>query len=209
MQRAGPGVALLLNRNSRLNSILRVLVFYPYVVGPVILGFLWSSILGTDGAVNAVVGAKHSLPFLSDPTWAVATVICVIVWSSFGVNVVLYLAGLQTVPDSVIEAAKIDGASPWQTFWRVKLPMLAPTVTVNVVLVVIGLLRVYELILALTAGGPAGETQSFVYNILTSSFDNTQLGYGAAQSVVLMIVIIVVTVGITSARRRSEQAVSA
>ncbi|WP_420313134.1 carbohydrate ABC transporter permease [Streptomyces sp. YS-B37] len=205
----GLGVALLLNRNSRLNAILRVLVFYPYVVGPVILGFLWSSILGTDGAVNAVVGAKHSLPFLSDPTWAVATVICVIVWSSFGVNVVLYLAGLQTVPDSVIEAAKIDGASPWQTFWRVKLPMLAPTVTVNVVLVVIGLLRVYELILALTAGGPAGETQSFVYNILTSSFDNTQLGYGAAQSVVLMIVIIVVTVGITSARRRSEQAVSA
>ncbi|MGR3875308.1 carbohydrate ABC transporter permease [Streptomyces graminifolii] len=205
----GLGVALLLNRNSRLNAVLRVLVFYPYVVGPVILGFLWSSILGTDGAVNAVLGAKHSLPFLSDPTWAVATVICVIVWSSFGVNVVLYLAGLQTVPDSIIEAAKIDGASPWQTFWRVKLPMLAPTVTVNVVLVVIGLLRVYELILALTAGGPAGETQSFVYNILTSSFDNTQLGYGAAQSVVLMIVIIVVTVGITSARRRSEQAVSA
>ncbi|MGW1208040.1 carbohydrate ABC transporter permease [Streptomyces sp. NPDC002499] len=205
----GLGVALLLNRNSRLNAILRVLVFYPYVVGPVILGFLWSSILGTNGAVNAVVGAKHSLPFLSDPTWALATVVCVIVWSSFGVNVVLYLAGLQTVPDSVVEAARIDGATPWQIFWRVKLPMLAPTVTVNVVLVVIGLLRVYELILALTAGGPAGETQSFVYNILTSSFDNTQLGYGAAQSVVLMIVIIVVTIGITAARRRSEQAVAA
>lgn len=205
----GLGVALLLNRNTRINAFLRVLVFYPYVVGAVILGFLWSSILGTNGAVNSVLGAKHSLPFLSDPKWAIATVICVIVWSSFGVNVVLYLAGLQTVPDSVIEAAKIDGASPWQTFWRVKLPMLAPTVTVNVVLVVIGLLRVYELILALTAGGPAGETQSFVYNILTSSFDNTQLGYGAAQSVVLMIVIVVVTVVITASRRRSEQAVAA
>ena len=205
----GLAAALLLNRNSRLNTILRVLVFYPYVVGPVILGFLWSSILGTDGAVNAVLGARHALPFLSDPTWAIVTVICVIVWASFGVNVVLYLAGLQTVPDTVLEAAKIDGASAWQTFWRVKLPMLAPTVTVNVVLVVIGLLRVYELILALTAGGPAGETQSFVYNILTSSFDNTQLGYGAAQSIVLMIVIIAATVGITAARRRSEQAVAA
>jgi raffinose/stachyose/melibiose transport system permease protein len=205
----GMGVALLLNRNTRLNAVLRVLVFYPYVVGAVILGFLWSSILGTDGAVNAVLGAKHALPFLSDPTWAIATVICVIVWSSFGVNVVLYLAGLQTVPDSILEAARIDGASAWQTFWRVKLPMLAPTVTVNVVLVVIGLLRVYELILALTAGGPAGETQSFVYNILTTSFDNTQLGYGAAQSVVLMVVIVAVTVAITAARRRSEQAVAA
>ncbi|MFC1433959.1 carbohydrate ABC transporter permease [Streptacidiphilus sp. N1-3] len=205
----GLGVALLLNRNTRLNAVLRVLVFYPYVVGAVILGFLWSSILGTNGAVNALLGAKHALPFLSNPTWALATVICVIVWSSFGVNVVLYLAGLQTVPDSVLEAARIDGASAWQTFWRVKLPMLAPTVTVNVVLVVIGLLRVYELILALTRGGPAGETQSFVYNILTSSIDNTQLGYGAAQSVVLMIVIVAVTVGITAARRRSEQAVAA
>jgi raffinose/stachyose/melibiose transport system permease protein len=78
-----------------------------------------------------------------------------------------------------------------------------------VVLVVIGLLRVYELILALTAGGPAGETQSIVYNILTSSFDNTQLGYGAAQSIVLMIVIVAATVGITASRRRAEQAVSA
>ncbi|WP_194910967.1 carbohydrate ABC transporter permease [Catenulispora rubra] len=205
----GLGVALLLNRNTRLNALLRVLVFYPYVVGAVILGFLWSSILGTNGAVNAVLGARHALPFLSDPTWATATVICVIVWSSFGVNVVLYLAGLQTVPDMVVEAAKIDGASAWQTFWRVKLPMLAPTVTVNVVLVVIGLLRVYELILALTAGGPAGQTQSFVYNILTSSFDNTQLGYGAAQSIVLMVAIIAATVGITAARRRAEQAVAA
>ncbi|WP_235032417.1 carbohydrate ABC transporter permease [Actinacidiphila yanglinensis] len=205
----GLGVALLLNRNTRINAILRVLVFYPYVVGAVILGFLWSSILGTNGAVDAALGAHHSLPFLSDPKWAIATVVCVIVWSSFGVNVVLYLAGLQTVPDNVLEAAKIDGASPWQTFWRVKLPMLAPTVTVNVVLVVIGLLRVYELILALTAGGPAGETQSFVYNILTSSFDNTQLGYGAAQSVVLMVFIVVVTIVITAARRRSEQAVAA
>jgi ABC-type sugar transport system permease subunit len=207
----GLGVALLLNRNTRFNAIMRVLVFYPYVVGPVILGFLWSSILGTDGAVNAVLTSLGlgSLPFLANPTWATITLICVIVWASFGLNVVLYLAGLQTVPDSLIEAAIIDGASPWQIFWRVKLPMIAPTVTVNIVLVVIGLLRVYELILALTAGGPAGQTQSIVYNILTSSFDNSQLGYGAAQSIVLMIFIVIITIGITAARRRSEEAVSA
>jgi raffinose/stachyose/melibiose transport system permease protein len=207
----GLGLAIALNRNTRLNAFLRVLVFYPYIVGPVILGFLWSSILGTDGAVNSVLGTLKQplLPFLSDPTWALATVICIIVWSSFGVNVVLYLAGLQTVPESLIEAAVIDGASPWQIFWRVKLPMLAPTVTVNIVLVVIGLLRVYELILALTEGGPAGSTQSFVYSILSSSFQNSQLGYGAAQSIVLMVGIIIASVGITAGRRRSEQAVAA
>ena len=208
---AGLGLALFLNRSTRINSFLRVLVFYPYIVGPVILGFLWSSILGANGAVNSALGAlgQEKLPFLSDPTWAMATLIVIIVWSSFGVNVVLYLAGLQTVPESLLEAATIDGATPWQMFWRIKLPMLAPTVTVNVVLVVIGLLRVFEMILALTKGGPAGSTQSIVGSILTSSFENSQLGYGAAQSVVLMIVIVIVTVGITAGRRRAEEAVAA
>lgn len=207
----GLGIALLLNRNTRVNTLMRVLVFYPYVVGPVILGFLWASILGTNGAINSVAASVGSgpLPFLSDPQWAVATLIAVIIWASFGVNVVLYLAGLQTIDASLTEAAIIDGASAWQTFWRVKLPVLAPTVTVNVVLAMIGLLRVYEIILALTAGGPAGTTQSIVFSILTTSFNSSQLGYGAAQSVVLMIVIVAVTVAVTRLRRRSEQAVSA
>lgn len=207
----GLGIAVLLNRNSRVNTLMRVLVFSPYVIGPIILGFLWSSILGSNGAINSVLtnlGAER-LPFLADPTWAMVTTILVIIWASFGVNVVLYLAGLQTLDDSLLEAAVIDGASPWQTFWRVKLPVLAPTVTLNVVLAAIGLLRVYEIVLALTAGGPAGTTQTVVFNILTTSFSRSQLGYGAAQSVVLMVVIITVTVVLTQLRRRSEEAVSA
>jgi ABC-type sugar transport system permease subunit len=207
----GLGVATLLNGNGRVNAFMRVLVFYPYVIGPVILGFLWSSILGANGAINSVATAlgHGRLPLLSDPTWATVSVIGVIVWSSFGVNVVIYLAGLQTIPENLLEAARIDGAGPWQTFWRVKLAMLAPTITVNVVLVTVGLLRVYELILALTAGGPAGATQSVAFNILSTSFNKSQLGYGAAQSIVLMVAIVIVTVAITAARRRSEQAVAA
>jgi ABC-type sugar transport system permease subunit len=188
-----------------------VLVFSPYVVGPIILGFLWSSILGSNGAVNAVLQGLgvDRIPFLAEPGWAMITTLAVIIWASFGVNVVLYLAGLQTIDDALVEAALIDGATPWQTFWRVKLPVLAPTVTLNVVLAAIGLLRVYEIVLALTAGGPAGTTQTVVFTILTTSFSRSQLGYGAAQSVVLMVVIIVVTVAITQLRRRSEEAVSA
>lgn len=207
----GLGFALLVNGQSKFNSVMRVVVFYPYVVGPIIIGFLWASILGTNGALNSIFAptGKGGLPFLSDPAWAIGSVMAVLIWSSFGVNVVLYLAGLQTLPDSLLEAAKLDGASAWQTFWRVKLPLLASTVTVNVVLSIIGLLRVYEVILALTDGGPAGSTQSVVFHILSTSFNNSQLGYGAAQSVVLLIVIVAVTVGITTARRRSEAAVAA
>jgi len=207
----GLGVALLVNGNSKFNSLMRVLVFYPYVIGPIIIGFLWSSILGSNGAINALLHSwgGEGFPFFADPTWAAVSVIAVIIWSSFGVNVILYLAGLQTIPESLVEAALIDGASAWQTFWRVKLPVLAPTVTLNIVLPVIGLLRVYELILALTEGGPAGTTRTLVYNILNISFRNTQFGYGAAQSVVLMIVIIIITLLIIRLRRRSEEAVAA
>ncbi|MGD8169807.1 carbohydrate ABC transporter permease [Herbiconiux sp. P16] len=207
----GLGVALLVSGSSRFNSVIRVLAFYPYVIGPVIIGFLWAAILGSNGAINSLLDAlnQQGLPFLSDPTWAVASLIGVIVWSGFGVNVILYIAGLQTIPDSLIEAARIDGATPWQIFWRVKLPMLAPTVTVNVVLVVVSLLRVYEVVLALTNGGPAGSTQTVVFTILSTSFNASQLGYGAAQSVILLIVIVGVTIGITTVRRKSEEAVSA
>ncbi len=207
----GLGIALMLNRNTWVNTVMRVLVFAPYVVGPIILGFLWASILGTNGAVNSVLTASGAerMPFLADPVWAMVTTPLVIIWASFGVNVILYLAGLQTLDASLLEAAKIDGAGPWVSFWRVKLPVLAPTVTLNVVLAAIGLLRVYEIVLALTAGGPAGTTQTAVFNILTTSFSRSQLGYGAAQSVVLMLVIIVVTVVLTQLRRRSEEAVAA
>jgi len=207
----GLGVALLLSRSTRVNTVMRVLVFSPYVIGPIILGFLWASILGTNGAVNSFLTAigVDRLPFLADPVWAMITTLIVIIWASFGLNVILYLAGLQTLDASLLEAARIDGAGASATFWQIKLPVLAPTVTLNIVLAAIGLLRVYEIVLALSAGGPAGATQTVVFNILTTSFSRSQLGYGAAQSVVLMIAIIVVTVVLTQARRRSEEAVSA
>ena len=207
----GLGVALLLSRSTRVNTVMRVLVFSPYVIGPIILGFLWASILGTNGAVNSFltgIGADR-LPFLADPVWAMITTLLVIIWASFGLNVILYLAGLQTLDASLLEAARIDGAGAAATFWQIKLPVLAPTVTLNIVLAAIGLLRVYEIVLALSAGGPAGATQTVVFTILTTSFSRSQLGYGAAQSVGLMIAIILVTVVLTQARRPSEQAVSA
>ncbi|MGZ0712291.1 carbohydrate ABC transporter permease (plasmid) [Coraliomargarita sp. W4R53] len=207
----GLGVALLVNGRSKFNSSMRAVVFYPHVIGAIIIGFLWSSILSTNGAANALLRSLglDPLPFLADPTWAVVSVIAVLVWSMFGVNVILYLAGLQTIPDSLLEAARLDGASDWQIFWKVKLPLLAPVVTVNIVLVVVALLRVYELILALTDGGPAGRTQSIVFHMLSTSFGRAQLGYASAQAVVLLGVIVTLTIIITSLRRRSEEAVSA
>ena len=204
---AGLGLALLLNRRNRFTSLLRAIVFYPYVVGPIIIGFLWSAILGADGVLANVLAGQ--LPFLSDPVWAVGSITFVVVWSQFGVNVVLYLAGLQTVPASLMEAATVDGASRWQTFRAVTWPVLAPSVTVNIVLVLVGLLRVYEIVLALTGGGPAGRTSTFAFLILSSSFRSNQLGYGAAQAITLMVVIGTLAIGVTALRQRAEKAVAA
>jgi multiple sugar transport system permease protein/raffinose/stachyose/melibiose transport system permease protein len=208
---AGLGLAMLLNRPSRLNHLLRAVVFYPYVVGPIIIGFLWSAILGADGAIASVLTAGHHSPwpFLSDPAWAVGSITAVVVWSQFGVNVVLYLAGLQTIPASLLEAARVDGANRWQTFRAVTWPVLAPSVTVNLVLVLVGLLRVYEIVLALTNGGPAGRTNTFAFLILSSSFKANKLGYGAAQAMTLMVVIGALALGLTALRQRADRAVSA
>lgn len=205
----GLGLAVMLNGKGRAKAVLRGLFFYPHVLGAVIIGFLWSAILSSEGAVNTLLTAAHrsKIPFLSDPQWALAAVVFVVVWSTFGVNVVLYLAGLQTIPESLLEAARIDGASRWQTFRQVVLPMLAPSVTINVVLVLVQLLRVYDLVLAMTDGGPAGHTQTYAYLVLSESFLNGKIGYASAQSIVLMIVITVLAVVIVALRQRSEKAV--
>ncbi|MFB6783764.1 carbohydrate ABC transporter permease [Streptomyces sp. NPDC056352] len=207
----GLALALMLNGVGRLKAMMRGLFFYPHVLGAVIIGFLWSAVLSTDGAINAILSAAQhdTVPFLSDPHWALAAIVFVVIWSLFGVNVVLYLAGLQTVPEALLEAARIDGASRWQTFRSVVLPMLAPTVTINVLLVLVQLLRVYDVVLALTDGGPAGHTQTYAYLVLASSFKSGKIGYASAQSLVLMVVITTLAIAIVALRRRSEKAVEA
>lgn len=143
------------------------------------------------------------LPFLSDPAWATVTMIAVLVWAGFGVNVVLYLAGLQAVPHSLVEAARIDGATRWQVFRHVTLPALGPSVTVNIVLSLVTLLKTYDLVVSLTAGGPAGQTQTVAYLILWNSFHDSRLGFGSAQSVILMVVTAALAYVVTRLRKQA------
>ncbi|MFF1610263.1 carbohydrate ABC transporter permease [Amycolatopsis sp. NPDC058278] len=206
----GLGFAMLVHRKSRLNSAFRAVLFYPHVLSALVVGFLWSALLGTTGVVNTFVteAGGEVLPFLSDPTWARATLTGVIVWFGFGVNLVLYIAGLQTVPQELLEAAEIDGASRWQTFWHVTLPSLAPVVTVNIVLSLVTLLKTYDIVVSLTGGGPAGSTQTAAYLILSDSFANSALGFGSAQSVVLMVVTGLLALTVSRLRSGADKAVA-
>lgn len=205
----GLGFALLLNRPSRTNAMFRMVVFYPHVLSALVVGFLWAAILGASGVVNSALQdyGGSVLPFLSDPEWALTTMIVVLVWSGFGVNVVLYLAGLQTVPTDLLEAARIDGASRWQSFRHVTLPALGPVITVNLVICLVTLLKTYDLVVSLTGGGPAGRTQTAAYLILWDSFHNNALGFGSAQSVVLMLLTAALALSVARLRSRSDSAV--
>lgn len=204
----GLGLALLVSSRSRLNSFLRLVFFYPHVISVLAIGFLWGAILGANGAVNSfLTGAGRSpIPFLSDPNWAVASLVGVLVWAGFGVNLVLYLAGLQTVSADLLEAARIDGASRTQVFRHVTLPALAPVVTLNIVLCLITLLKTYDLVVSLTGGGPAGTTQTAAYLILWDAFHTNQLGYGAAEAILLMVVTAALALVVMKSRQRSETA---
>jgi raffinose/stachyose/melibiose transport system permease protein len=190
--------------------VLRTVFFYPYIISALIIGFLWSAMLAPQGAVNSLLAqfGMAPLPFLTDMTFAKASVILTIVWSHFGFNMILYLAGIKSVPTEYYEAATVDGASRWQQFRNVTLPLIAPVLTVNLVLTLVGLLKAYDIVLALTDGGPAASTQTIVYQILKDSFAQARLGFGAAQSVVLLIVTAAIGLAVTFARRGADRKAS-
>ncbi|MFF2325056.1 MULTISPECIES: carbohydrate ABC transporter permease [unclassified Streptomyces] len=203
---AALGLALLLKRTNRFNTFGRVVMFYPHVLSALVVGFLWQAILGPQGVVNTMLEkvGTDSLPFLSDPDWALWSMILVIVWSLFGVQLILYLAGLQAVPEDLLEAAKLDGAGRWQTFRAVTWPSLAPTVTVAVITSGISLLKTYDVVVSLTGGGPAGSTKTLAYSILAVSFPQRNIGLASAQAVLLILAAAVLSLTVLFLRRRAE-----
>jgi raffinose/stachyose/melibiose transport system permease protein len=206
----GLAAAVLIAGPGRPNTLMRTVFFYPYIISALIIGFLWSAMLAPQGVVNSLLAQVGipALPFLTDVTFAKASVILTIVWSHFGFNMILFLAGIKSVPAEYYEAATVDGATRWQQFRSVTLPLIAPVLTVNLVLTLVGLLKTYDIVLALTDGGPAGSTQTIVYQVLKDSFAQANLGFGAAQSVILLIVTAVLGLSVTLARRGAEKKVT-
>jgi multiple sugar transport system permease protein/raffinose/stachyose/melibiose transport system permease protein len=170
------------------------------------VGFLWQAVLGPQGAVNNLLerAGQSTLPFLADPEWALATMIGVIVWAQFGVQLILYLAGLQAVSAELQESARLDGATGVQVFRHVTWPALAPTVTVTLVTTVLSLLKVYDVVLGLTNGGPGDATQNWAYEILAVTFAKNDIGLASAQAVLLVLVAGLLSFTIIALRRRAE-----
>ncbi|MBT2496259.1 sugar ABC transporter permease [Microbacterium sp. ISL-59] len=191
-------LALLLNRRMRGRSLIRVLIFIPYVISEVVVGTGWSLMLQTSGAFNDLL-EKMGLGFLandwlSNPDIAIWTLMVIITWKYVGFAVILFLAGLQGIPEELHEAASIDGASYWQIQWRITLPLLAPTLRIWAFLSIIGSLQLFDLVyiiwgqyIASTAG-----TSTMATYMVSEGRNAGNFGYGNAVAVVLFLISLVV-----------------
>ncbi|WP_330292998.1 carbohydrate ABC transporter permease [Streptomyces sp. NBC_00576] len=208
------GLLLALGVNSAIKSrnVLRVLLFAPAVITPIVTAYLWRNLLGPDGAVNSLLGAVGldglRQDWLGSPTVALWSVVGVIVWQFAGYSMVIFLAGLQSVPREVHEAAAIDGAGPVRRFWSVTRPLLAPALTINLMLSIIGGIKLFDQVYALTGGGPGHATDTLSTLIYKDAFTLGEFGYSIALAVVLTIIVAVVSTGQYAVLSRNERATS-
>ncbi len=191
-------LALLLNRKIRGRSLIRVLIFVPYVVSEVIVGTGWSLMLQTTGAVNSFfekIGLDAlKVDWLSDPDIAIWSLMIIITWKYVGFAVILFLAGLQSIPEELHEAAAIDGASYWQTQRRITLPLLGPTLRIWAFLSIIGSLQLFDLVYIIWGqyvSATAGTSTMATYMVLNGR-NAANYGFGNAVAVVLFIISLVI-----------------
>jgi multiple sugar transport system permease protein len=203
----GLALALLLNQRIRLVGIYRTVMFIPFVVSATAQGVLFSFILDPEfGAANSLLHRIGLSPqgFLTDPGQALLVLVAISLWSGTGFCVVVYLAALQEVPPSLVEAARLDGAGRWHVLRHVVLPALTPITVFLLLWQLIQSLQVFDLVYVTTKGGPLGSTTVIVYFVWEQAFKSFTAGYGAAAAYVLAMALIVVAVVVRFARRRTQ-----
>jgi multiple sugar transport system permease protein len=187
---------ILNNRYLVMKSFWRSLYFLPAVTPTVAVAMVWMLIFNPGfGFVNVVL-RQFNIPgpnWLADPHWALPTLMTLGVWRRMGFNLIIYLAALQAIPLELYESAQVDGATSWHQFWKITLPLVKPTTILLVILGVIDSFLVFDQVLVLTHGGPAGATEVIGQYMYTTAFSLFKMGYGSTISVVMFIVIAIFT----------------
>lgn len=201
-------MALGLNSRIRFKSTLRGIYFVPNILGGLVIGYIFSFIftyiLPAVGTALNIGWIKNSI--LADERYAWIGVLIVGVWQAVAQNTIIYISGLQTVPEDVYEAGMIDGACGWQKFWKLTFPLVMPFVTINLVLSTKNFLMVFDQIVSLTKGGPAQSTESISYLIYKNGMDGGQFGFQSANAVIFFIVIVAISVfQMTVMNKKEEQ----
>lgn len=194
-------IAVLLNKGIKAKGVFRVIYFLPNIVMPVAAAMIWRFMLNSKfGIVNMALKFMH-LPapaWISDPKYIMSSIVIISVWSSVGYNVVILLAGLQGVSQDIYEAARLDGAGPVVTFWKITIPLISPTLFFLLTMGIINGMKAFDVIFTFvqndTAGGPLTDaTRTLVYGVYEKAFRYMKLGEASAEAMILFGMIIVVT----------------
>jgi len=188
--------AYVLNRKLIGKKIIRTAFFAPVIISPVAAAVIWRWMYDPNfGLINYVLsffGIKGP-NWLNDPNSAMFALILMAVWKTFGINMVLFSAGLQGIPESYYEAAEIDGAGRWSKFWKITIPLLSPTTFFIMVMSIIGSFQVFDIVYVLTSGGPLGSTKVLVFYLYEHAFKFFEMGYASAVAYVLFTILIILT----------------
>lgn len=191
-------IALGLNRGLRSRNVLRMLFFMPVVLSPLAVSYIWKFIFDYSGPLNGFLSflglSDLTRAWLGDPTFAIWAIFIVFAWQNTGFMMVIYAAGLTGVPVEIEEAAAIDGANLWRRFWHITLPSIRPAVAIATTLGIVNGLRMFDQIIALTGGGPAGATDTLATTVYKEAFALGNFGYGAALALLLTGLILVFAV---------------
>ncbi|WP_138493837.1 carbohydrate ABC transporter permease [Paenibacillus pinistramenti] len=202
-------LAVILDMKLKTSAWLRAAFFIPYILSLVIVGFIWKFIFmqGFESLGDSTGWKMFDLSWLGEPGLAFISILAVSIWQSIGFYMVIYIAGLQNVPDDLKEAARVDGAGPVRRFFSITLPLLAPSVTISVFMALTNSIKVFDVILSLTGGGPGGTTYSVAYDIYRDTFQDNLYGYGTAKALILFVAVLIITIlQLTIFKRREVEA---
>jgi len=183
-------LAVQLAAPTAVNRVLRLLFFLPYVLAEVAAGLIWRFLYDAEHGVAAGLALKAGLAppdLLGEPATALPALLAVVVWKYFGFYMVLFIAGLQQIDRTLYEAARLDAATPWTVFRRITLPQLSPTIRLGIFFSVLGSLQAFDLVMALTRGGPSNSTHTMVSYLYEFGVTRMDIGFGSAVGVVLFV----------------------
>lgn len=195
--------ALILTRGLKGTNIFRTIFFMPNLIGGVVLGYIWQILIN---CILSLVGEPLLALNTTAGYWGLIILMC---WQQVGYMMIIYIAGLQGISDSLIEAAKIDGATSWQTLWRIKLPMVMPSITICVFLTLTNSFKLFDQNLALTGGEPNSSTAMLALNIYKTFYDRSGAqwkGLGQAKAVIFCIMVVAISfIQLRATRKREVQ----
>ncbi len=189
----GTAIAILLNQKFKGRGFVRALVLIPWAIPAVVNGIMWKWILDSSyGILNALLKSlgliDSYIPFLAQPTSAFAFAVIANVWKRIPFAIILLLAGLQSIPNELYEAATVDGASAWQKLWKITLPMISSTIMVVLIFQTMISLRVFDLIYVLTSGGPGDSTEVIGWELYKTAFQFLHVGKGSALGYIIALI---------------------